>query len=206
MKKILCLGDSNTYGFNPLNGARYNAQTRWTGVLKTLLSERCEIVEAGCNNRTCFVDNPAGIEQTGVKTVSKYLSQELFGVIFALGINDLQKFFDVTLEDFENGLENLVNIVKNNSSKVKILLVCPSRLTKDVLSGAFAFQFDEKSIEKSMRLPEIYRHVAVKTNSYLLDLNDVAQVSEADGLHYMPEEHEKIAQGFYRFLCENWLT
>ena len=38
MKKILCYGDSNTYGFIPETGARYSEHERWSGILKELLS------------------------------------------------------------------------------------------------------------------------------------------------------------------------
>lgn len=67
MKKILCFGDSNTYGFIPQSGLRYDINTRWTGILQTLCNNEFEITEAGCNNRTAFIDNPAGINQTGYK-------------------------------------------------------------------------------------------------------------------------------------------
>ena len=36
MKKILCYGDSNTFGFNPENGKRFDNLTRWSGILKHL--------------------------------------------------------------------------------------------------------------------------------------------------------------------------
>ena len=40
MTTILCYGDSNTYGYNPVNGLRYPKDVRWTGVLQKLLGER----------------------------------------------------------------------------------------------------------------------------------------------------------------------
>ena len=33
MTTILCYGDSNTYGYNPVNGLRYPKDVRWTGCL-----------------------------------------------------------------------------------------------------------------------------------------------------------------------------
>ena len=40
MTTILCYGDSNTYGYNPVNGLRYPKDVRWTGVLQKLLGEQ----------------------------------------------------------------------------------------------------------------------------------------------------------------------
>lgn len=47
-KIILCYGDSNTYGYNPLNGLRYSKDIRWTGCLQKLLGEEYSIIEEGC--------------------------------------------------------------------------------------------------------------------------------------------------------------
>jgi lysophospholipase L1-like esterase len=34
MKTILCYGDSNTWGFEPVSENRYSRAERWTGVLR----------------------------------------------------------------------------------------------------------------------------------------------------------------------------
>ena len=65
MKRIVCFGDSNTYGYIPNNGKRYSSDIRWTSRLSRLLGKEFEVINAGCNNRTCFIDNPAGESQTG---------------------------------------------------------------------------------------------------------------------------------------------
>ena len=200
MKKVLCFGDSNTYGFNPQNGSRYNSSTRWTGILKTMTSKNFEIIEAGCNNRTGFVDNPAGLEQTGYKILPKYLSNDLFMIILAVGINDLQKFFSITNNDIANGLKNMITEIRNASSNTRILILSPSVLTKDTLTGHFNYQFDKTSIEKSLSLAKIYAEVASETNCDFIDLNEFVQVSKIDGLHYNPQEHKTIAHLICKFL------
>ena len=37
MKDVLCFGDSNTWGFVPGRGVRYDEHTRWTGDLQDAL-------------------------------------------------------------------------------------------------------------------------------------------------------------------------
>ena len=49
MKNILCYGDSNTFGFNPVDGSRYKKQERWTGVLAEILGSEYNVFEKGCN-------------------------------------------------------------------------------------------------------------------------------------------------------------
>ena len=115
MRKILCFGDSNTYGFNPKDGSRYDINTRWSGRLKNI----CEVTEAGCNNRTAFSDNPAGDNVTGYKILPQYLKQHFDYIFVQIGINDLQKSYNVNLNDFENGMTKFFNLIKLYSTPLK---------------------------------------------------------------------------------------
>lgn len=202
MKKVLCFGDSNTYGFVPEKCTRYDKNTRWTGVLQALCGSDFSIIEAGCNNRTAFVDNPAGAEQTGYKILPEYFTKDYFDiVVLAIGINDLQLFFRPTLEEFEQGIEKLIKITKDLSPNAKIILVCPSKLDlAGIKSGVFSFQFDEISVEKSYHLPQIYKKLAEKHACKLVDLNEIAKVSPLDGLHFSAESHKTIAENLYKNL------
>ncbi len=202
MKKVLCFGDSNTYGFVPGKCTRYDKNTRWTGVLQALCGSDFSIIEGGCNNRTAFVDNPAGVEQTGYKILPEYFTKDYFDiVVLAIGINDLQLFFRPTLEEFEQGMEKLIKITKDLSPNAKIILVCPSKLDlAGIKSGVFSFQFDEISVEKSYHLPQIYKKLAEKHACKLVDLNEIAKVSPLDGLHFSAESHKKIAENLYKNL------
>lgn len=202
MKKVLCFGDSNTYGFVPEKCTRYDKNTRWTGVLQALCGSDFSIIEGGCNNRTAFVDTPAGAEQTGYKILPEYFTKDYFDiVVLAIGINDLQLFFRPTLEEFEQGIEKLIKITKDLSPNAKIILVCPSKLDlAGIKSGVFSFQFDEISVEKSYHLPQIYKKLAEKYACELVDLNEIVKVSPLDGLHFSAESHKKIAENLYKNL------
>lgn len=202
MKKVLCFGDSNTYGFVPEKCTRYDKNTRWTGVLQALCGSDFSIIEGGCNNRTAFVDNPAGAVQTGYKILPEYFTKDYFDiVVLAIGINDLQLFFRPTLEEFEQGIEKLIKITKDLSPNAKIILVCPSKLDlAGIKSGVFNFQFDETSVEKSYHLPQIYKKLAEKHACKLVDLNEIVKVSPLDGLHFSAESHKKIAENLYKNL------
>lgn len=202
LKKILCFGDSNTYGYIPNNGARYDKNTRWTGVLSLLSHGKFEIIENGCNNRTAFAANPAGKIFTGYEILPELLTDDFDAVVLAIGINDTQFLYNLSSIEIASGVEKLINIVKVKSPQAKILLVAPSILTDDVLNGNFACLFDRTSIEKSRQLPLLYKKIAEKQNIKFLDLNSVAKTSSLDGLHYAPEQHLKIAQAIFTILSE----
>ncbi|MCH2619706.1 MAG: arylesterase, partial [Candidatus Poseidoniia archaeon] len=52
MKNILCFGDSNTWGYSPLDGRRYPPDIRWSGVLQSSLGSDYRVIEEGLNGRT----------------------------------------------------------------------------------------------------------------------------------------------------------
>lgn len=202
MKKILCFGDSNTYGYIPNNGARYDKNTRWTGILSLLSHGKFKIIEGGCNNRTAFAANPAGKIFTGYEILPELLTDDFDAVVLVIGINDTQFLYNLSSIEIASGVEKLINIVKVKSPQAKIILVAPSILTEDVLNGNFACLFDRTSIEKSRQLPLLYQKIAEKQNIEFLDLNSVAKTSSLDGLHYAPEQHLKIAQVIFKILSE----
>ena len=201
MKKVLCFGDSNTFGFNPKDGSRFDEFSRWSGILKNFSKGKFEIIEEGQNNRTAFSNNPMGKSYTGYKILPELLKEKFDVVILALGVNDLQSQYGATFLDFELGISNLIEIVKNNLPNAKIILVAPTNITQDILkSPIFSKLFDESSIEKSKKLPEIYLEISKKYNCEFIDLNKVAKPSSFDGLHFEPSEHKKIAEEIFKQL------
>ena len=53
--RILCYGDSNTWGYIPGVGTRYKKEERWTGILESLT--KAEVIEEGmCGRTTVFGD------------------------------------------------------------------------------------------------------------------------------------------------------
>ena len=203
MKRILCFGDSNTWGYIPGSGKRYSENIRWTSLLQDLLGKDFEIIEQGCCNRTCFADSPDGIEQTGYKILPKYLNKDFDLIILSLGINDIQKIFNPSLDEIKTGLEQLINIVKSACPTTKILIISPARLSSYVETEYFKNQFDEVAIEKSKHLAKIYEGTAKDNDCLFFDWDRIAKVSEVDGLHFSSETHKKIAYALYDFLLSN---
>lgn len=194
MIRVLCFGDSNTYGFIPDSGKRYEKNVRWPGVLAALSCGEFEIIEAGCNNRTAFCDNPAGVMQTGYKILPQFLIEDIDIVILFIGTNDLQFCYNPSLEEIHTGITNLVKIAKNAK---RVILAAPPILTDNIFNGYFACLFDKTSIEKSILLSKIYEEIAQENGCEFIDLAKITQVSMLDGLHLEPEAHKKIAENIF---------
>lgn len=195
MKKIICFGDSNTFGFNPKNGGRYNSETRWTGVLAKLIGEEFDIIEEGCNNRTAFFVNPDGLLQSGQKylpiCLEKHKKIDIF--ILALGTNDLQKSFEIDENIVQDGLKNIINFVRKFNPNVRIITIPPVILNETILNGYFQCQFDENSIKNSRLVQRKYETIAKQEGCDFWDLNNYICPSTTDGLHFDVEAHKIMA-------------
>lgn len=199
-KTILCYGDSNTYGYNPLNGLRYAKEIRWTGCLQELLGEEFSIIEEGCNGRTAVFEDP----EEGWKNGYIYLKPCLNShkpvdiVILMLGSNDLKTTFAATAKEIADGVEILVDTIKTFTAEKQgfepvIILLSPPEIGEGICDSSFHYAFDESSVSRSKELPEEYRQVAKRKGCMFCKTSEYIKPSQADSLHLMPEEHKKLA-------------
>ena len=200
MKKILCYGDSNTFGYNPTDGSRFDDKTRWTAILKENLGSDFEIIEEGACDRTGFADNDKGFLYSTQRHFPKMIAKtkDIDIIVLWIGTNDLQFKYDLSFKQIENGLEKLIITAKNYAKR--IIIIAPVILDNNVLNGNFNFQFDESSIAKSKKVGKIYRKLSKVYGLNYFDLNEFVKPSEADGLHYDKIGHNIIAGKLAEFI------
>jgi len=197
MKTILCFGDSNTWGWDPVSQDRYARDDRWTGVLRQTLGDEHLIIEEGLNGRTTVWDDP--IE--GYKNGQAYLipcletHRPLDLVIIMLGTNDLKLRFSVSAFDIANSAGVLVDIVQKSiagpeGNAPPVLLLAPPPLGK---LTEFAEMF-EGGTAKSKRFSEHYQRVAEEYGCEFLDTAQVIVSSDIDGVHLELTEHRKLGR------------
>ena len=56
-RRVLCYGDSNTYGYDPARDGRYGDDERYPMVLQNLLGDGWSVVEEGLPGRTAVFDD-----------------------------------------------------------------------------------------------------------------------------------------------------
>lgn len=202
MKKILCFGDSNTYGYTPATGVRFDECTRWTGRLSALLEKEYLILEEGMNNRNGFFKNPQSIKMCGVDYLPIYLQnhKDIDICILALGTNDAQFFYNLDKQTVQNGLQSLTNSLLDANSETKIIIIPPVKIQPNILNGIFSMQFDLSSVKRIEDTFEEYKNFAQTNGFYYLDLNEFVKPSEADGLHYSLDSHKIIAEKVAEFV------
>lgn len=197
MHRILCYGDSNTWGYDPASGARLDDDRRWGGVLRLSLGEGYTVIEEGLGGRTTVWDDP--IE--GYKNGRAYLipcldsHSPLDLVVIMLGTNDLKKRFSLSAFDVAQGAGVLVDTVrKSNAGRdwraPRVLLIAPPAIVKltnfaDMFEGAEA---------KSLKFPEQFAKVAKDKDCPFLDAGQVIKSSPIDGIHFEAAEHRKLGE------------
>ncbi len=201
MKRILCYGDSNTWGYTPGSGVRFGPDVRWTGILqKELGSEAYTVIEEGLNARTTVYEHPRAMARKG----SDYLLPCLLSqrpldlVILMLGTNDLQ------WTDAYGAAEGAKQLVKDirwyskleESSPMfaqdaKILLVAPPLVHPDIASRD-AIKRRHRYVEESQLFSKLYEAAAQATGCEFLDAAKYTEPSIVDGLHLEADSHARL--------------
>jgi lysophospholipase L1-like esterase len=208
MKVILCFGDSNTYGRDPVTKGRLDKNTRWPGVLQNALGMEYDVIEEGLNGRTTVWDDPVrgGTKRNGSFYLLPCLESHapINLLIMMLGTNDLKARFAVTPYDIGESMGFLIEIAQQsrcglNGNCPDILIMAPPPLGK-LTEWAETFQ---GGVEKSKKLADYYKSVASAYGCHFLDTSTVIQSSKLDGLHYDPEEHHKLGRAVAGIVVEN---
>jgi len=159
MRSILCYGDSNTWGFDPVAGRRLRPDQRWPGVLRLRLGDGYRVVEEGLNGRTTLWDDPIeGAYKNGLAYLLPCLKSHkpLDLVVIMLGTNDLKGCFGVSASDIAQSAGRLTQTTLESGcgpagDAPKVLLVAPPPLGP--LGVGFAQMF-EGGQAKSLRFSE----------------------------------------------------
>ena len=188
--KILCYGDSNTWGFSPTDGTRFPEDIRWPGVLRRCLGERFTVAEDGVNGRTLGAFGMEGDLLNGSEHLLTLLraTEPLDLLILYLGINDM--FVDprsssmVLVEE----LEAVVDNVRRLREGLSMLVIAPLPVNVD---REYHLYYHEQ-IEKSFEMVEAFERAAARKGCHFLDPSQVISASRRDGVHIEAEEHIKL--------------
>lgn len=201
MKNVLFFGDSNTWGYNPENGGRYEYSERWTSIAASLLGEDYTCVAAGLNGRTTVFDDPWKACRNGKDALDIELQSHkpLDLVVIMLGTNDL-KFGSASMS--ARGIETIVAMAKTANERfmtsspvfpdgAKVLLVSPI-LIHEKSENNEENDLMPQGHEESKRFVALYKAVADKFGVHFLDAANYAYPSDIDCEHLTREGHKAL--------------
>lgn len=200
MKRIMCFGDSNTYGIDPESGARLVEEERWPCILQERLGNAFSVKEEGIGGRTTVWDDPLAPNRNGLKALPMLLDSHspLDLVIVMLGINDLKERFQVLPEDVAAGMEKIINEIQCHSygvygTRPEVLVIAPPALGADVEDSRYS-GFTERAVGISKKLPELYEKLCKRKGCFYLDANQYVSSDEHDRMHLSPQSHQVLAE------------
>ena len=197
MKNILCFGDSNTWGYEPLVARRYPADVRWPGVLQDSLGDGFRVIEEGLNGRTNIMNEEERPIRSGLEVLPVLLESHrpLDLVVIMLGTNDLKHDFDLSAGQIADGARQVCRSVIDceylMDDPPEILLISPTHVElvtveeQDLFIGA---------IEKSRELAEHYQAVAADLGIHFLDASKIVVKTDLDGVHWDAEQHHDFGE------------
>ena len=201
MKKILCFGDSNTYGYIPQTGGRYGAGERWTGILaERLFSYGYKIIEGGLNGRTTVFDDERSADRNGSNAILPLLKENdpVDIVLIMLGTNDCKTKFAADADMITAGMGVLISMIRAFSPDTRIFIIVPAEITGSVLYEDG--DFDRDSIEKSCLLKDKYAALARERDCGCLCAGDIVKADPSDGVHLSAASHRLLAEELFRVI------
>lgn len=197
MKRVLCYGDSNTWGYDPETRNRFPADVRWTGVMAACLGSDFLVIEEGLNGRTTRWDDPIEPGRNGMTYLYPCVEthRPLDAIVLMLGTNDLKRRFGLSASDIAESAGLLAENARKHSRNTEgrpaaTLLVAPPALTS-------LTDFDQMfagGAEKSRQFSHYYRLAASWYGLPFFDAGSVIVSSEKDGIHFHAEEHRKLGE------------
>jgi lysophospholipase L1-like esterase len=207
MPTVVCFGDSNTYGADPVTMGRLPSDVRWPGVLVAELAGAAEVIEEGLNGRTTLWDDPFMDGRNGRTYLLPCLRSHapVDVLVLLLGTNDLKTIFARQAHEIAAGVGALVDLALTSGTgpgggAPAVLLVAPPALGPTT-DRSEVWGFGAARVV-SEQLPRLYRVVAEMRGVAFLDAAALVGGDPADGVHLNPAAHGILGRAIGRAVRE----
>ncbi len=180
--RILCFGDSNTYGYDPRGfvAGRYDKDNRWPDILEALTGHEV------------FNDSMSGRKIPRQDMELKLFDDVLMRtqpdmLIIMLGTNDL-----VTGASAEETAERMAALLERIPPEIKLTILAPVPIRKGV------WVEDEHIAAESGLLGCLYQALAEERGAAFMDCRELPL--SYDGVHLSEEGHHMLANKLYEKL------
>ena len=205
-KRILCFGDSNTWGWVPssMGKKRFFIDRRWTGLLQQKLGNGYEVIEEGLGGRTTTIDDPRpGFpERNGYCTLQGLLETHLplDLVIIMLGTTELKDLLNRSVEEITDGLGQIIDLIQSyktleDTLSPKILIVVPPIMNDKC---EFAGSLAKDGTVKARGLISSYEKLASGKGCDYFNPTEMVKVDSVEGVHIDEENHQKLSELIYK--------
>jgi lysophospholipase L1-like esterase len=186
-KRILCYGDSNTWGSMAYEG-RYPTAQQWPHVLQRLLGDDFEVIQEGVCGRTAGdIEEKAHRNGKAGFEIAIRSSSPIDYIVINLGTNDLKDRFHRTAgqiyEDLKWYREKAAEYAPKNNEGVPIgaiIYLLPANYTPT------------EHFNPPVHLKDELVELIKSNEEHFVELGDLEHTE--DKLHWSVNDHEKVAQ------------
>lgn len=171
--KVICYGDSNTFGYNPCARCGEMYDRRWTDILAEKTG--WQIINEGVNGRE-------------VPREPVVISKEIDLCLVMLGTNDLLQL------DTPDAAAERMEVFLSGVEHQKLVLIAPPPM----IPGEWVQ--DDELIEDSHRLVQLYKELSERLNIRFCNAGDWHVPLAYDGVHFTMEGQEIFAEALYHAL------
>ena len=179
MKRILCLGDSNTFGYDPTSFLGEPYPHPWTELLHSGGDQVANCGQNGLDIATCL---------EALESVESLLTRAkpLDWLLVMLGTNDILN--GASAEKTTQRMEQLLQYIVPRLDGTKLLLIAPP------LIQLGAWVQEERLLTESQKLGECYCSLAEKLGIVFADASAWDIPLAFDGVHFTQEGHATFAE------------
>ena len=187
--RMLCYGDSNTYGYDPRGffADRYPKESCWVDILAQKLG--WEIRNEGQNGRE-IPSRPFQYQRAGELLAQS--SADIFAVM--LGTNDLLQ--GIPAEVSSSHMEAFLRYIQPKCGQ--LLLIAPPPMKRG------AWVTEESLIAESVKLAEAYQALSQKLGIAFVNAGQWNAELAYDGVHFTEAGHRAFAEGLYTYFSRDW--
>ena len=180
--KILCFGDSNTYGYDPRSyfGGQYPAEHRWVDLLARKLG--CTAVNSGENGREIPRWESEFSRFHNLLTSQKPIDR----LLIMLGTNDLLQ--GSSPEAVTARMERFIAQIDLEPSQILLIAPPPMKLPMQAL------------VDASKELSSAYEALSQRLGLGYANAGEWDIPLAFDGVHLTPEGHVALAEGLFHYL------
>ena len=185
--RMLCYGDSNTYGYDPQGfvGDRYQKESRWVDILAQKL--KWEIQNEGQNGRE-IPSRPFQYQRAGELLTPN--PPNIFAIM--LGTNDLLRGYSAVVAC--SRMEAFLRYLQPKCGR--LLLIAPPPMKRG------AWVTEENLIAESVKLAEAYQVLSQKLDIAFVNAGQWNVELTFDGVHFTEAGHRAFAEGLYAYLTK----
>ena len=187
-KRILCFGDSNTYGYDARSfwGERFPAEQQWPYILGKMLD--AQTINCGINGRT--IPRQGRAAEAELAALKRHLPWDL--AIVMLGSNDVLNMLYPSAAALASSMKSFLTGLMRLEPDSDVLLISPPKI-----------RLSPKMEKLSEELPECYSAAADELGIYFADADGWGLSFAWDEVHLTPEGHRTFAEKTADFLRTN---